>query len=100
MKRPTKRRAQTRADAVAIRWNPAHEKIFALAGDGWTRPKTVAVRVSADGRRWTLEGRFQMADGHPVILRSRLQRLKDGSFHIAEQTMSLQFLATGEQINA
>ncbi|MFN3523925.1 MAG: hypothetical protein ACK4YQ_16890 [Phenylobacterium sp.] len=95
-RKPAKRAVRRKSDKGTVAWAPEHEKVFALAGDDWTRPATIAVTRSQDGTRWTLDGVFKMANGHPVRLRSRLRRLKDGSLRITEETMSLRFFARSE----
>lgn len=86
---PLKRRAQRRISEVV--WKSDHKQFFSLAADDWTPPARVRVTKSSP-RRMTFEARFTPADGTPVILKTRVALLADGSGEVLEETMSMRFL--------
>jgi hypothetical protein len=73
-----RRRKAKRASApvTQLAFEPAHRELFRMAGANWTPPAAIKVRHGV--RSWTLTAVFQIEDGSPVTLISRLSKTKAG----------------------
>lgn len=88
-RKPARPKTYARGEIREIAFQPAHEELFALAAEAWTRPRKVRVRITKTS--FTFEARFLTDWGAVAVLRTRARRTGDGKLFITERGMSLRF---------